>query len=73
MNGAGRKIAVLMVAVVGVVWTIASVATLVYWSGLMLWVAGALAVGVFGWTLRVYLRPTQHPELNPVPVNHPSV
>jgi hypothetical protein len=72
MNATTHKIAVLMVAFVALVWTIASLATLVYWSGLVLWVAGAIAVGGFAWTLRVYLRPTQHPEMSRIPVNRPS-
>jgi hypothetical protein len=73
MSGSVHKIVVLIVAVVALVWTLASLVTLVYWSGLALWIAGAIAAGTFAWTLRVYLRPTQPAELEPIRVSRPSV
>jgi hypothetical protein len=48
-----------VVAVVGLLWTVAAVATLVYWSGLTVWALGLLAAAMFVWTLRVYLRPSE--------------
>jgi hypothetical protein len=45
------------VTVLFVLWTLAAVGTLIYWSGTVLWVAGALVLGGFIWVLRVYLRP----------------
>jgi len=64
MNGAAHKLLVSTIAVVALAWTLASLVTLVYWSGMALWIAGALAAGTFAWTLRVYLRPTQPVEVN---------
>ena len=65
MNDNAHKVVVSMIAVVAVVWTLASLITLVYWSGLMLWVVVALAASAFAWTLRVYLRPTKLAEVKP--------
>jgi len=64
MSGAAHKLLVSTIAVVALAWTLASLVTLVYWSGMALWIAGALAAGTFAWTLRVYLRPTQPVEVN---------
>ena len=72
MSGLAHKVVVLTVAVVALVWTLASLVTLVYWSGLALWIAGAIAAGTFAWTLRVYLRPTQAAELDQMTVSRPS-
>jgi len=63
------KFIVAVVAVIAVVWTLAALATLVYWSGLALWVCVAIAGVVFAWILRVYLRPTAVVEAE---VNRPS-
>jgi len=73
MSATVHKVVVLTVAVLALAWTLASLVTLVYWSGLALWIAGAIAAGTFAWTLRVYLRPTQPAELEPITVRHPSV
>jgi hypothetical protein len=48
-------------AVIFVLWTMAAVFTLVYWSGLVLWIAGAIALVGFVWILKVYLRPRVSP------------
>lgn len=63
MNDKVRKFVVAAVAVVAVLWTLASLLTLVYWSGLALWVCAAVAAVAFVWTLRVYLRPTATAEV----------
>jgi hypothetical protein len=73
MKGAGHRLVVCAIAVVALVWTLASLVTLVYWSGLALWLAGAIAAGTFAWTLRVYLRPTQAVPVNETSVNRQSV
>ena len=73
MKGAAHKLVVCAIAVVALVWTLASFVTLVYWSGLALWLAGAIAAGTFAWTLRVYLRPTQPVPVNEISVSRPSV
>jgi len=52
-----------------VLWTLAAVATLVYWSGLAVWACAAVAAVSFAWTLRVYLRPTATVEAE---VSRPS-
>jgi hypothetical protein len=49
-------------ALVLVLWTLAAVFTLVYWSGLGLWVLGAIILVGFAWILRVYLRPSASPH-----------
>jgi len=46
-------------------WTLAAVVTLIYWSGTVLWVAGALVLGGFIWVLRVYLRPNATTQDSP--------
>jgi len=61
MMNTARKIVVAVVAAVAVLWTLAGLVTLVYWSGLALWVCAAVAFTGFVWTLRVYLRPTMVP------------
>jgi hypothetical protein len=53
-----RKVATAIIALVFVLWTLAAVITLVYWSGTVLWVLGAIALVGFIWILRVYLRPS---------------
>jgi len=53
-----RKVATAIIALVFVVWTLAAVITLIYWSGTVLWVLGAIALVGFIWILRVYLRPS---------------
>jgi hypothetical protein len=74
MKDNARKLIVSVVAAVGVLWMLAAMATLVYWSGLVLWFAVALAAGAFVWTLRVYLRPNQVAQVREVrEVSHPSV
>jgi len=50
------------VVLVFVLWTLAAVFTLVYWSGTVLWVLGAIALVGFIWILKVYLRPRTTPE-----------
>ena len=45
-----------------VLWTLAALFTLVYWSGTVLWVLGAIALAGFIWILRVYLRPSATPQ-----------
>jgi len=65
MNDTAHKVVVSVIAIVAAVWTLASLITLLYWSGLMLWFVVALAAGAFAWTLRVYLRPTQLAEVKP--------
>ena len=56
--GASARTAIVgVVALVLVLWTMAAVFTLVYWSGLALWIAGAIALVGFIWILKVYLRP----------------
>jgi zinc transporter ZupT len=52
-----RQALTALAALAFVVWTLAAVFTLIYWSGLFLWIAGALALGGFLWILKVYLRP----------------
>jgi len=47
-----------IVALVLVLWTIAALLTLVYWSGLELWVLGAITLAGFLWILKVYFRPS---------------
>ena len=47
------------VAVAVMLWTLAAVVTLVYWSGLTVWALGLLAAGMFVWTITVYLRPSE--------------
>jgi uncharacterized oligopeptide transporter (OPT) family protein len=44
-------------ALVFVVWTLAALFTLVYWSGFEVWVLAAIALVGFIWILKVYLRP----------------
>jgi len=56
-GSSGRTALTAAAAVVFLLWTMAAVFTLVYWSGLVLWIAGALAIGGFIWILKVYLRP----------------
>jgi hypothetical protein len=51
-------VATAIIALVFVLWTLAAVITLVYWSGTVLWVLGAIALVGFIWILRVYLRPS---------------
>jgi hypothetical protein len=58
MNDRAHKLVVAITAIVAVLWTLAAVATLVYWSGLAVWACAAVAAVSFAWTLRVYLRPT---------------
>ena len=53
-----RKVATAIIALVFVLWTLAAVITLVYWSGTVFWVLAAIAVVGFIWILRVYLRPS---------------
>ena len=53
-----HKFVVVLLAVIALLWTLAGLITLVYWSGLALWVGAAAAAVGFAWTLRVYLRPT---------------
>ena len=69
MNDRAHKSVVAIIAVVAVLWTVAALATLVYWSGLALWVCVAVAAVSFAWTLRVYLRPTAAVEAE---VSRPS-
>jgi len=59
-----RKVATAIIALVFVVWTLAAVITLIYWSGTVLWVLGGIALVGFIWILRVYLRPSA-PEETP--------
>jgi len=57
-GGASARTAVIgVVALVMVLWTMAALFTLIYWSGLGLWIAGAVALVGFIWILKVYLRP----------------
>ena len=60
---------VALIAAVAVLWTLAGLVTLVYWSGLALWVCAGVAAIAFAWTLRVNLRPTAVVE---VEVSRPS-
>ena len=53
-----RTFVVALVAAIVVLWTLAGLVTLVYWSGLALWVCAAAALVGFVWVLRVYLRPS---------------
>jgi len=58
-EGASARTAIVgVVALVLVLWTIAALFTLVYWSGLELWVLGAITLAGFVWILKVYLRPS---------------
>jgi len=57
-----RKALTAAAVLVFALWTLAAVATLIYWSGLVLSIAGALALGGFVWILTVYLRPNGAPE-----------
>jgi len=76
MKDNAHKLVVSVVAAVGVLWMLAALATLVYWSGLVIWLAVALAAGAFVWTLRVYLGPNQVAQVAKVgevrEVSHPS-
>ena len=56
-RGSARTAISGVVALVLVLWTMAALFTLVYWSGLALWIAGAIALVGFIWILKVYLRP----------------
>jgi len=57
-TGSGARSALTTaVVVIFALWTMAAVFTLVYWSGLILWIAGAIALVGFVWILKVYLRP----------------
>ena len=53
-----RYLVVAVVALVAVLWTLAGLVTLVYWSGLVWWACAAAGAVGFVWTLRVYLRPS---------------
>ena len=53
-----RYFVVAVVALVAVLWTLAGLVTLVYWSGLAWWTCAAAGALGFVWTLRVYLRPS---------------
>jgi len=58
-EGASARTAIVgIVALVLVLWTVAALFTLVYWSGLELWVLGAITLAGFLWILKVYLRPS---------------
>ena len=62
-DGASARTAIIgIVALVLILWTIAAVFTLVYWSGLELWVLGAITLAGFLWILKVYLRPSSSPD-----------
>ena len=63
MRDKARNFVVAVVALMAAVWTLAAVVTLVYWSGLALWMCAAAAAVGFVWTLRVYLRPTELVEV----------
>ena len=58
MRDTARNFFMATVALVAVLWTLAGLVTLVYWSGLALWTCAAAAAVAFVWTLRVYLRPS---------------
>ena len=57
-RASARTAMVVVLALVFIVWTIAAVFTLVYWSGLELWVLGAITLAGFVWILKVFLRPS---------------
>jgi len=61
-HASARTALVAVAALVFVLWTLAAVFTLVYWSGLELWVLGAITLVGFAWILRVYLRPSASPH-----------
>jgi len=65
MTDKTHKFIVAAIAIVAILWTLAGLLTLVYWSGLALWVCAAVAAVAFVWMLRVYLRPTVAAEVNP--------
>ena len=54
-----RAMLTAVIAVVVMLWTLAAVVTLVYWSGLTVWALGLFAAAMFVWTIRVYLRPSE--------------
>ena len=58
MRYEARNFVVAVVALAAVLWTLAGLATLVYWSGLAWWMCAAVGAAGFVWTLRVYLRPS---------------
>ena len=58
MRDKARNFVVAVVALVAVLWALAGLVTLVYWSGLTWWTCAAAGAVGFVWTLRVYLRPS---------------
>jgi hypothetical protein len=58
MRNKARNFFVAVVALAAVLWTLAGLVTLVYWSGLAWWMCAAAGAAGFVWTLRVYLRPS---------------
>ena len=58
MTHTARNFVVAVVALAAVLWALAGLVTLVYWSGLAWWMCAAAGAAGFVWTLRVYLRPS---------------